>query len=289
MAKPGSGGGTGKITVKGTRHDDNMAVVAQGVMVNGTLKEFSETQINAGFILNGDAGNDRIAGGSGPDQLNGGPGDDFLIGTMADRYDGGRGIDTIDLSGSPTAVGVNLVGLTSFFDVTITTDENGFLDIQSGEAVNGVAKNIENIVGSDYNDWLLGNGLENLIRGGGGDDSLSVQHSDGRVDKLFGDDGNDELFVGSGDDEMTGGAGADKFVVNPGSLDGHWVIHDFNLAEGDRAYAFPYSGDVAWASVDYLGTPSLQAQFVGGDTLTFVGITDTSSLDLIVTSAWPGG
>ena len=306
MAKPISG--TGKVGIKGTRNADEIAVVAQGVEVNGNLKVYGEAQIDAGFIIKGDAGDDRITGGRGPDEIDGGggndridggdgadkllggAGNDLLIGTMDDRFDGGRGIDTLDLSGSPTAVGVDLWGLGTFYsDVQITRDPSGYLAVDLGDVeLSGVAKAIENIIGSSYNDWLIGNGLENILRGGDGDDAISAAHHDGVADHLFGDAGNDELFAGGGNDELTGGSGADRFVFDPNSANGDWIVHDYSQAEGDKVALFPYTGDVSWSSVDYQGTPSLLASFGDGDSITFVGITDYSQIDIAATLAWPG-
>lgn len=303
MGKPTSG----MITIKGTRNADDIAVVAEGVAVNGTLKAFSNPQIDAGFILNGDAGNDRITGGRGPDELaggsgndrldgaagadklSGGDGNDWLSGTMEDRFDGGRGTDTLDLSGSPMAVGVDIFGTGTFFpDLYIAAGSNGYLNVWLGESeLSDIAKGIENIIGSSYNDWLIGNGLENFIRGGAGDDVIGATHADGRVDRLFGEAGNDELGAGSGNDELTGGSGADKFVFDPDNSDGNWVIHDYSKAEGDEVVLFPYSGNFTWKTVDYLGTPSVQATFGDGDTLTFVGVTDYSQIDIVATMSWP--
>ena len=302
MGKPSL---SGKITIKGTRNADDIAVVAQGVEVNGNLKAYGDAQIDAGFIIKGDAGddtltggrgpdeidggggNDRLSGGEGADKLLGGDGNDVLAGTMIDRFDGGRGIDTLDLSGSPTAVGVDLSGFGTFWtDVDITRAPNGYLAVDLGEdQLSGAAKAFENIIGSSYNDWLVGNGLENILRGGGGDDALSATHNDGVVEQLFGEAGNDELDAGSGHDALPGGGGADKFVFDPANRDGDWVIRDYSKAEGDKVLLFPYDGSISWNAVDHLGTPSLQATFDGGDTLTFVGITDYSQIDIAATMA----
>jgi Ca2+-binding RTX toxin-like protein len=277
-------------------------------MVNSTLKSYSDGQIEAGFVIKGDAGddvisgglgpdqieggsgNDQIAGGAGADRLLGGEGNDTLSGTMDDTFDGGRGIDTLDLSGSPTAVGVDLGGYGAFYtQISSTPDPDGYLDVDLGDTqLEGVARAIENIIGSSYNDWLMGNYLENIIRGGSGDDVISPGLNDRSTDFFYGDDGNDEIFAGGGDDQLTGGSGADMFVFDPVSNDGDWVIQDYSKADGDQVLLFPYDGALAWSPVDYLGTPSMQATFDGGDTLTFVGVTAVSDIDMASTMSWPG-
>ena len=77
-------------------------------------------------------------------------------------------------------------------------------------------------------------------------------------------------------------------MFDPANRDGDWVIRDYSKAEGDKVLLFPYDGSISWNAVDHLGTPSLQATFDGGDTLTFVGITDYSQIDIAATMAWGG-
>src|SRR5215212_7267 len=114
-------------TISGTRGADTITVVDNGVMVNTTLKPFSATTISGGFIIKAGAGNDVVSGGPGPDDLYGAAGNDRLTGgagfdhlhggggadTLIDSplggtFDGGLGIDTIDLSGTAAGVYVDL-------------------------------------------------------------------------------------------------------------------------------------------------------------------------------------
>ena len=281
---------TGKPAIKGTRGPDAIIVTEDGVLVNGTLKSYLPGTIAGGFVINGNAGSDVITGGPGPDQLLGGDGNDWLAGTMEDVFDGGRGIDTLDFSGSPTAVGVDLLGSGKFFpDIEITRGSDGYLDVflNAASEISGVAGGIENIVGSRGNDWLVGNRFENTIRGGDGDDAIAPGLDNNSSDQYFGEDGNDELVAGGGNDQLTGGAGADKFVFDPNHWDGQWVVHDYSKDEDDEVLLFPYSGTVTWSEVDHLGTASLRASFDGGDSITFVGITDPMQIVLIETTMWP--
>lgn len=286
MARPG---GLDKITIKGTRAADEITVVANGVLVNDALRFATDAQIERGFILSGGDGNDTITGGPGPDELLGGAGDDKLIGTGQDRFDGGRGVDTLDLSGSTTAMAVDLQGTGSFADVLITTDTNGFLNVDfTSEWATGVAKSIENIIGTSMSDFLIGNALENLIYGGDGNDMISAHSlNDAAVDQLFGEAGNDELAAGSGNDVLTGGAGADKFIFDPNGANGQWVVMDYT-AGTDSAYLFPYSGSITWSQTSHLGKLSAKATFDGGDSVTFYNVPDSSQIDLVATLAWPG-
>lgn len=135
--------------------------------------------------LDGGAGNDTIDGRSGADTLVGGDGDDILIGGPgSDVMNGGNGIDTANLgwNNQTTAVFANL-GAHVFSDGDILID-------------------IENLIGSGFNDTLTGDAGANVLNGGSGDDTLS------------GADGNDTLFGGSGADRLEGGAGTDMADYN---------------------------------------------------------------------------
>lgn len=299
---------SGKITIKGTRGNDTIAVGESSVTVNGRTTPYTAEQVAAGFLLKGDAGDDTITGGVGPDEIDGGGGNDTLIGgggvdklmggegndtltgTMDDLFDGGRGIDTLDLSASPVAVGIDIQGYGTFYRDVVVRDSNGdgFLDTDLGEGTAGVAKEIENIIGSAFNDFIFGNRLENFIRGGDGDDYISTAQSDTYADKLLGEGGNDELYAGSGNDELTGGPGADKFSFDPLSNSGDWIVHDYSKTEGDKVFLFPFDGEIGWTTVEYGGLNSLRANFADGDSITFVGVANVSDIDIIASTAWPG-
>jgi Ca2+-binding RTX toxin-like protein len=129
--------------------------------------------------------NDTLIGDANANRLDGGAGADIL--------DGGPGNDTVGYSGSAAAVSVDLT-------TGIAT---------GGDAQGDTLLEIENLVGSRFNDTLRGNDGSNVIDGG------------------------------SGADKLTGGAGADTFVwhstadtgTTPATAD---TVTDFNLAEGDK-------------------------------------------------------
>ena len=66
--------------------------------------------------------------------------------------------------------------------------------------------NIENIVGSAFNDTLTGTATANVMGGGAGNDSLTGL---GGNDNLNGGAGNDNLNGGAGNDALDGGIGID--------------------------------------------------------------------------------
>ena len=137
--------------------------------------------------LIGKEGNDILFAGSGNDILNGGIGDDRLVGgTGADNILGGEGIDTAVYTQSVSGVSVNLS----------TGSAAG------GDAQGDTISEVENLVGSGFNDNLIGNSADNRLVGDAGDDSLS------------GEGGNDRLIGGEGADAITGGDGIDTAVYS---------------------------------------------------------------------------
>ncbi len=158
----------------------------------------------------GNAANNKITGNSGNNILAGGNGDDtyhfnastqLASDTIQETTTGG--IDTLDFTGTNTAVRVNL-GTTA---VQTAVTNNLKLTFSANNT-------IENIISDSGNDRLTGNSLNNTLTGGGGNDQLTGQ------------DGNDSLIGGFGDDLLTGGNGSDNFIFNSSNL-GIDAISDF--------------------------------------------------------------
>ena len=172
----------------------------------------------------------------------GGDGDDHLISNdVANRLDGGKGIDAASYEVS---------------DEAVTVDLSSNAAQQGGHAAGDTLINIENLIGSDFNDSLTGDNGRNHIYGGDGNDTLSGEKGE---DKLYSGDGNDTLSGGedddtlfgnggvnilnggSGDDQifadsgraiMTGGAGNDVFAIShiASTIENACVITDFHFA-----------------------------------------------------------
>ena len=180
-----------------------------------------------GFILgdNGAAGNDTLNGGDGNDTANyngaaagvtvslalagaqntGGAGTDTLISIenlTGSRFDdvltgngganvlnGGLGNDTLNgAGGTDTASYADASGGVS---VSLTSGT------ATGAAGNDTLSNIENLLGSAFNDTLTGNSGVNVLTGGDGDDVLDGSTG---ADTMIGGAGNDTYFV----DDSTG-------------------------------------------------------------------------------------
>ncbi|WP_440891881.1 DUF5801 repeats-in-toxin domain-containing protein [Aeromonas hydrophila] len=157
--------------------------------------------------LNGNAGNDILLGGAGNDSLNGGEGNDILVGGAGnDTLNGGSGNDTASY-------------LDSTAGVTVTV--NGNNQITGGAGTDSLS-NMENLIGSMFNDSLTGDGNANVLSGLAGNDIL------------IGGGGDDMLIGGAGSDTMTGGTGKDTFKWMAGDAGGIDTIKDFTTgANGD--------------------------------------------------------
>ena len=110
---------------------------------------------NYNGLLIGNAAANAIFGLGGSDTLIGGEGDDTLDGGFGE-FEFSPDIDTADYSTAGAAVDVNL-GTQSASGAATGTD---------------VLANIENAVGSAFNDTLTGDSGSNLLSGGAGNDSL---------------------------------------------------------------------------------------------------------------------
>ena len=174
--------------------------------------------------LYGGAGNDVLIGGWGSydDALYGGAGNDTLFGGAGlDHMDGGDGIDTVTYEDDPLgAIGINLTSGSSW-----------------GGAWGDTIVNVENVIGSDGNDTLVGSADVNVLDGGKGNDFIDGREGD---DTLIGGEGNDTINGGwgNGKDWMSGGAGDDTLIGGAGN---DWMLG----GEGNNTYIGGSGNDTA--------------------------------------------
>jgi Ca2+-binding RTX toxin-like protein len=144
--------------------------------------------------LYGDEGGDELKGGQGNDELFGGDGDDNLYGGVgADAHTGGAGIDYARYDDA------------NYGNLTIRLD-NSALNLGVA-AVGDTYTGIEGLFGGGGLDSIVGNAVNNDLRGLVGADSLAGQAGN---DTLHGGDGNDTLDGGLGADYLSGGTGSDR-------------------------------------------------------------------------------
>ncbi len=162
-------------------------------------------------VLDGGLGDDIIDGGQGADTLIGGEGNDTLITDGLDVLDGGEGVDTADFSDFAENTVANTPG--AFNGVIVDLDVNSagaagtpgqdgaVLNSPPGAvAVGGVVPaanqvqaitDVENLIGTAFNDGLFGNNEVNVISAGDGNDLV---HGFGGGDFLAGGDGLDTIL-----------------------------------------------------------------------------------------------
>ncbi len=201
--------------------------------------------------INGNGGDDEIHGQDGDDILNGNSGNDIFIGGFgADTIDGGSGSDEAQYIDSFAGVEVNLTAGTA----------------TGGTATGDILIDIEEIIGSEFNDIITGDVNNNILSGKGGDDVL---HSKGGTDNLTGGSGNDTFII----DVIAGGTTiiTDFEIDNPLEkidLTAFGNITNINIASGGDDTTIEINGQyiqlkgVDWSNLDRFegGLPFILAE-----------------------------
>lgn len=171
---------------------------------NGADEIIGSSGVNA---INGGGGDDVINGGDGDDVIDGGAGDDILTDGVASAlntygsdqllggadndtirvnlagfgeiFDGGEGIDTLDVSGEIDGYFMTLgVAEYSYFDASF--------------------RNFENFIGTSFHDVVTGSEGANLVDGGAGSDEINTL---GGADEIIdSDNDHDTINAGAGND-----------------------------------------------------------------------------------------
>lgn len=145
-------------------------------------------------VLSGDAGNDTIYDSAGSDFLH-----------------GNAGADTADYSRHTGSIGVDLTSGQGFAGGTVVGST------YNGATETDVLSGFEAIVGSAFNDLLIGNAtIGTKVSGGDGNDRII---GGALRDRLLGDDGDDTVLGNDGNDLITDGAGSDFMNGGAGSRD----------------------------------------------------------------------
>jgi Ca2+-binding RTX toxin-like protein len=214
------------------------------------------------------------------------PGDVTGIGLL-DR----RVLPTVTASFSAAGEILRVVGDAQDNIITVSRDVGGTIFVNNGAVA------IQGDRGAS-----VGNTQTIMIVGGGGNDNLSIDETNGAMPaaSLFGGDGNDVLTGGSGDDFVDGGAGNDivflgagddTFQWNPGDgsdtvsgqsgfdtmvFNGSDAFEKFDIsAEGSRVL---FTRDVGGVSLELDGVEDVDLNPLGGaDSIT---VNDTSATDL---------
>jgi Ca2+-binding RTX toxin-like protein len=227
--------GADSITLISTSSDEDKRI-DNVVDLTGLIDEPKQYKNVKLIVINAGADNDtvKLINTVSSAQLYGEDGDDTLIGGLGvDFLDGGQGNDVLDgVSGADPSKGIGVNTAVYANDPSLNGDkQTGVLvNLTYGYARDGYGttdqlRNIQNIEGSQYDDYLIGNDGINVLDSGLGNDSL------------FGGAGDDVLLAGAGGDFIDGGAGIDTITY----LDSTAPVY-VNISRKDTTVSSPIFG-----------------------------------------------
>jgi Ca2+-binding RTX toxin-like protein len=284
-------------------------------------------------VLHGTAGNDLLLGdqldnnvfldlGAGRDiAIGGAKNDRFVMTTVdhgVDRIDGGAGEDTIDFRASDHALHINLASGEVDANFGGSNPFNIFNPPQWAEVAE--VRNVEDVVGSRFDDSITGSAADNRLDGGAGND---VIHAGAGNDTLIGGIGNNVLDGGTGSDtadysssshmviaslqggvagevEISSTAPAQEFSHDTlvsienltGSAQGDWLMGDANAnvinggGGDDQLDGHGGGGHDTFAFMDFTESHDLVMDFhIGEDKLAIVGNDTMADLHFTQTGA----
>jgi Ca2+-binding RTX toxin-like protein len=204
----------------------------------------NDTVYDLGALYGGFGGDDVIALGRGNDTLISAfdlPNN--LSGGSHAGYYGGLGTDTMDFS-IDTQTGVVVDLAQGFVDSTIVSYKTQ-------------AIGFENVTGTNFGDFISGDGGDNQLSGLSGDDTIGG--ADGN-DGLYGGDGADTLRGEAGNDYLSGDAGKDRLEGGDGNDtmyggDGTDFVYggngnDYSLGGGGDDLMYGGAGDDSFFGLD---------------------------------------
>ncbi|MEB3335062.1 MAG: M10 family metallopeptidase C-terminal domain-containing protein [Cyanobacteriota bacterium] len=232
--------------------------IAYGAVIENAIGGTGADSIRGNHVGNylfGGEGVDTMEGLDGNDTLDpwndggwmyGGNGDDILwSGNGGDYMDGGSGLDRAIYSRSPAAIIIDQM------DGKVT----------GGDARNDTLVDIEEIVATNYNDFIRMDGADNAIWAGDGNDEID------------GGSGGDRLYGEAGDDTLHGGNGrwfGDLFYIGD-LIDGGsgWDIATFQSSVTiDLRFGGVHGGEAlgdTFASIEQFNGSAQRDYFYGGN------------------------
>jgi Ca2+-binding RTX toxin-like protein len=156
--------------------DEHPGVPSFTVVIGSAFGD-SLTARNVTTYLRGGSGDDSLAGRDGSDVLAGGPGADWLDGGPTPNSLSEPSQDKIEYPGSPRVIGTSGAGPGTGVSVNLSTGKGSGAgtDAQGDRYALGT---IEYVQGSEFGDRLTGDGLDNLINGLRGVDTLQGRAGD---------------------------------------------------------------------------------------------------------------
>lgn len=273
----------------------------------GTVTLIDVENVNGGNWVDnitGSSAANRIDGRLGDDTIDAGGGDDFILATSgSDSINGGSGTDTVSYLAYGTTAGTNGLGVEVYLAdanlsdygisgrstwTNFTTKESRYLS-QSGQADYDDLTSIENVIGTNTKDRLIGDSGANVLTGNNGDDTLV---GNGGADSLYGGNDNDTFIVLTPTDVATiavfdGGSGTDTLRAKGWTFSGgdfsdstKWVnIEAINVQDGAGGDAYSLRASDIRNLVDSGNSSRLTLRLDTGDTFAVdaTGSTTTTS------------
>jgi len=178
--------------------DTNDKVVNSGTIIGNTYllggnDTFDDTNGKAVGAVYLGSGDDTFIGGkiaehvydeAGRDSYSMGAGNDTVsvlsLDTLANFYDGGAGIDTLDFSALADTHGITMTIVSA--TTNLAAAANLTVHDGSGNPVTEAAVNFEHVIGTNYADTIMGSASSDIIDGGQGQDTLTGR---GGADQIF--------------------------------------------------------------------------------------------------------
>jgi Ca2+-binding RTX toxin-like protein len=210
-----------------------------GDFVGRTYVSVADWNDVPGPAILGDATDNALFGTDVAERLSGFRGDDILQPRGGDdTVDGGSGADTVSYQDASAAVTVYL--------------QFSGRNVGGGEGRDTLI-NIENLVGSVFDDRLIGDAFANRIEGLEGNDVIKGK---GGADILLGFEGDDKIIGGNDADDIDGGNGRDILIALGGD----------DILRGDAGDDFAYGGRGADDMSGGTGDDRLRGN-IGDDTI----------------------
>jgi len=252
-------GGTGNDTYVYTNHDGGDDTISEagnldtdtidfsqytnsGVAIILSQTTFQAASGDAGITLTNDTGLENIIGTNNQDWLEGNArdniiqgrgGDDYLLGEAGNDVYRYTNLDTGDDMLTENAnAGTDTIDFSQYTTSGVAVILSGGFQAVSGDVGLTLSGPFENLIGTDNQDYLEGNSLNNEIWGNGGDDYIygragnDTLHGGAGADDIHGDEGDDTLYsnntisdsqnIADGADTLQGGLGTDTLYYRSG-------------------------------------------------------------------------
>ncbi len=261
-------------------YDDTLRNIEN--VIGSGRNNFIKGDAGANFLM-AQGGNDSLDGAGGDDTLLGGYGQDSLQGGAGrDVLSGGGGADTVDGGSDTDTVSYNIdqEDAKNGWYVDLTAGRSYRLagsDINGAKTVEDTLLNIESVIATNFNDFVIGGRGANVLLGLNGDDRLEGRDGE---DVLIGGAGNDYLVGGAHSDVLSGGAGNDTLIGGDvsGAFDPESDAVNYSQDDADKSRTWKI--DLTTGKASFLNASNV---YVEEDTLIAIrGVIGGASSDTII-------